>query len=451
MRNVSLLLTVLLLAALAWAQPPSARADEPDQSSSPPLSDRIKNIVVVLEQNHTFDSLFGTYPGANGLDAVQDPLLQPYSDHAARISSSSGTDALSNARPAALHAYNGGLNDGFVEAQASRGYDPALSMVYYDGPEIDSLRDIANDFVLFDNYYSSVLGDSLPNMLYMLTGSSHGITLGTQSALTDLGEADIPTIFDQLQAAGVSWKFYIGGIEAIEGDRVLQGDYFQPNIVTPAQFYWAPVLSMHRFWTDPTLNAGLATQEQFYLDSANGTLPSVSFVLPAPTDHPVNAPDIAYQRLLSVVNAVIKSPQWQQTALFTVWDEWGGLYDHVAPPQVDEFGLGFRVPALMVSPWAKSGYIAHTQHDHLSILSFIEQRFGLPLLSTRQPTISVFDETFQFDLPPRDVSVFSATTIPETPVGTFSQNRLVLAMYLAALASVGVIVAGHSVLRRAWS
>jgi len=445
---------ILVLCGLALALPgsPTPAAADEGPGSAGDLSQRIDNIIVVVEENHTFDTYFGSYPGANGMywvtDYPTDPQTGipvepiPYSESIReRVldMATPGKELISNGRAAAETAYNKGRMDGFVRAQVNRGNDAQITMSYYPKEDVQGLWGLADRFVLFDHYFSSTLGDSLPNMLHLLAGTSNGITSGTKNTLAQISEG-VPTVFDQLQAAGISWKYYIAGLENLDKERVANGDYLRSEEPTPSQLYWAPILGMKRFWDDPELNAGLASQDQFFRDAALGALPAVSFVLPSPTDHPLAAPNAPQQRLLSLVNAVGKSPQWEKTAMLIVWDEWGGFYDHVAPPQIDDMGLGFRVPALLVSPWAKPGYVAHDQYDHVSVLNLIAQRFNLPPLSERQAMSNVFEEeVFQFDAPPQEAPAFSMASVPVAPVGTPYQNRLTLMTYLEIFAVVAAV------------
>jgi len=451
MTRFRLLPLTFVLCWLALAHPGSPPPVAADAASASDLSQRIDHIIVVVEENHTFDSYFAAYPGANGTHAVDsyprdpstgtpvEPALYSVSLRERILAAATpGKEPLSNGRAAAEEAYNGGLMDGFVGAQVRRGNDPQISMIYYSNEQVSGLWSLADRFVLFDNYFSSALGDSLPNMLHLLAGTSNGIKTGTKETLAQVSDG-LPTVFDQLQAAGVSWKYYIGGLESLDRERLAEGDYLRSDEPTPSQLYWAPILGMKRFWEDPQLNAGLASQEQFFLDAAEGRLPAVSFVLPSPTDHPLSAPTAPQQRLLSLVNAMGKSPQWESSAMLIVWDEWGGFYDHVPPPQVDGLGLGFRVPALLVSPWAKRGYVSHDQYDHTSVLNFIAQRFGLPPLSARQAASSGFETAFEFDAPPQEAPAFGLASIPAAPVGTPSQNRLTLMAYLEIFAVVAAV------------
>ena len=448
-----LLLTILFLLVLNSQKATSIIA----QAVS---DDRIDNIIVIVEQNHTFDSYFGRYPGANGFNNVTkfpiDPVTNAPVEPSVSVeglrerlaaSASPGSELLSNGRGAALDAFNDGAMDGFVAAQVKRGLDDELAMSYFYGEDVRGLWDIADQFVLFDNYFSSVLGDSLPNMLYLISGTSFGLNRGSPNTLKFLANNEVPTVFDQLQEAGISWKYYIGNLDRVSEEKVLSGAYLDPEEARPSQIYWVPLLVMPRFWTDPEMRSRIVSQEQFFIDATRGELPSVSFVLPSPTDHPLTPPAISQRRLLSLINAVAKSPQWWRSAIFITWDEWGGFYDHVPPPQVDELGLGFRVPGLLVSPWAKPGYISSVLYDHTSILKFISNRFGLPPLSERQEAANSFEDAFDFESPPLERPSFSLADIPASRVGTPTQSRITLMLYLAGFAIAAVSLAAFARLR----
>ena len=175
----------------------------------------------------------------------------------------------------------------------------------------------------------------------------------------------------------MSWRYYIGGLEQIDDHKVASGTYADSSQATPSQLYWAPVLSMKRFWTDPQLAMNIRTQNDLFTDAAAGRLPSISYVLPQPTSHEpqVEAPDL---RALSIVNAIRTSPQWANTAIMITWDDWGGYYDHVAPPKADGHQLGFRVPMILLSPWAAENRVSSEVLDHSSIPAFAAKLFNLP-------------------------------------------------------------------------
>ena len=406
---------------------------------------RTEHVVVVLQQNHTFDSYFGAYPGANGF--VEGGVmglpdgeggivrLRPYDEGlASTYRHARAKEPLASGTSAALTAYAAGAMDGFAVAQASAGLSADLALLYQTRDSAPALWALAGNYALLDNYFSSYMGESLPNSLYLFAGDDHGLTESSKPRLAALRDAEFPTVFDLLTQAGVSWKLYVGGLSSISPETVLSGGYVDPDVDTPSALYWAPVLAMSRFWTDPQLRTGIAGQRDFFVDAATGNLPSVSFVLPQPTDHPLTSAAAAENRLVSVVNAVSKGPAWESTVMFVVWDQWGGFYDHVAPPP----GLGFRVPGLVISPFVTPGFVSSVQHDHTSILNFIIEQFGLPELSERQAGANGFDDVFDFDRPAREPTLITTSPLPPTPVGSTAQNRAVLLAYLAFGIAVGL-------------
>ncbi len=396
----------------------------------------IDHVVVIIEQNHTFDSYFGSYPGADGFGTVPDH--EPI--HALRYEPDGSAESagLSNARSAAVEAIGAGSDEGFVDAQARRGHDGDLSLVYRDRETAPVLWQMADNHVLFDRYFSSAPGASLANTLTLMTGGPQGITSDSKDSLTTVRESEIPTVFDRLQDNGESWQLYVGRLDELDPEAIVSGDYERSESATPSSLYWAPALAMPRFWTDPDLRSGLADQSDFYRDAASGDLPAVSFVLPQPTDHPASSGSQGHTRLQSLVNAVIKSPDWERTAVFVVWDDWGGFYDHVTPPA----GFGFRVPMLLLSPQARQGYVSSVEHDHASVLNFIVERFGLEPLGDRQRAASSFADVF---LPAgsrsTETGLIMNQSLESTPVGTDQQNNATLAMYLVAALAASAVMA----------
>jgi phospholipase C len=404
-------------------------------------ADRIDHIVVIVEQDHTFDSYFGTYPGARGFVGARgfpygpraesgEVLPVRYSEGRYKaLESASAQKCCGNGRRAALTAYDGGTMRGFVRAQATQGFSPTLPMLYHDRTSAKGLWELADNFVLFDNYFSASLGGSFVNLLYLISGRSGGYTQGTKKGLRQLADRPLRTVFDELDRANVSWKYYVGGLGRIDRRKAVDGRYFASGLRTPPQFFWAPILAMKRFWVDSGRERGLASQADFYADAARGDLPAVSFVLPSPTDHLPTPPLLAHSRLVGLINAVAKSSQWKRSATFVVWDDWGGFYDHVTPPP----GEGFRVPALLVSPFAKHGYVSHVRHSHTSVLNYIIERFGLNDLSTRQASSRNFADAFDFTSKPRTAQLFALAQTPTARVGSADANRMTLVLYLAAL------------------
>ncbi len=413
---------------LATAASPAVGAEPMADASigAEPAHSGVDHVIVIIEQNHTFDSYFGSYPGAEGLSG-EATVADRSIDRGEVDGENRGR--LTNGRLAALDALGAGTAEGFVDAQDRRGFDGALALQTKDRDSASILWELADQYTLFDNYYSSAHGGSLANTLYLMTGDDHGVSADNKEALATVRDLDAPTVFDRLADVGESWKLYVGRLDEIDPDSVVDGRYEQDDETTPSALYWAPALAMPRFWTDPELRSGLADQEAFYRDNARGELPAVSFVIPQPTDHPAGAGDQGPVRLQSLLNSVIKSPDWDRTAVFVVWDDWGGFRDHVMPPT----GLGFRVPMLLVSPHARQGHVSSTELDHTSVLDFIVDQYGLEPLSNRQAASNGFEDAL-LDTPRVDRQLVTDIVLDPTPVGTQSQNRMTLLLYLGAMA-----------------
>lgn len=441
-----LCLTPAILSASTAASASTDRSARPRTTTRLAASgpDAVKHVVVIVEQGHTYDSYFGAYPRGDGAfsggarvaqatvagasvagASVASRAIRP--DDFARFKPADNTTALANTSGAALAAYHGGAMDSFVRAQERRGKPQQLPMLHADGSSASGLWAIADNYVLFDKYFSSVPGGSVPNMISLFSGVRKGYaTTGNTKNLSRFAKSDTPTMFDQLTERKLPWRYYAGSLPLLDGDRVLDGSYLQEG-KTPSALFASPVLAMPRFWRQP-MRANLATQDQFYKDATSGNLPAVSVVSPAPSDQPLNSLESSQQRLLSLINTMTKGPDWSSTAVFVVWDDWGGWYDHVVPPTTGGL-LGFRVPALLVSPLVRKGYVSSVPQDHRSVLAFIARRFGLPDLTNGEVKGATFDAAFE-NPPPLDArGVVRLTRLPAPPVGTDRQNALALATY----------------------
>jgi phospholipase C len=238
----------------------------------------------------------------------------------------------------------------------------------------------ARRFTLADRYFTSVHGPSLPNHLFAVAAQSGGaIDNGTGAGIDCAGAAngmvtvidksgnrslqslcfDFKTLPESLQEAGISWRYY-----ADYGDALCVMKNIRNGTV----------------WGEDVMPVS-----QFVIDAKAGNLPAVSWVIPpeGATEEPPESICAGENWMVSVLNAVMQKPDWNSTAVFVTWDDFGGFYDHVAPPQVDQFGLGPRVPLLVISPYAKPGYVTHSVADHTSVLKFVEMRYGLQPLTSR--------------------------------------------------------------------
>ncbi len=199
----------------------------------------------------------------------------------------------------------------------------------------------------------------------------------------------MPTIFDRLEEKKISWKFYVQNYEPKLNYRTV--DQFPGN--RGSQVIWVPLLMMDRFIDNPELSKHIVDLSEYYTDLQNGTLPAVAFIAPSgPSEHPPSSLQSGQRFVRGLIQALMRSDAWTSSAFLVAYDDWGGWYDHVPPPRVDEYGYGFRVPAFLVSPYAKKGYIDNTQLDYTSVLKFIQENHGLQPLAARDAKANSFAE-----------------------------------------------------------
>jgi hypothetical protein len=264
----------------------------------------------------------------------------------------------------------------------------------------------AQHFVLADNMFSSIQGASFVNHLYTVGAQSDNIFTQPSPAQTNGGSCDsIPgtytyvwnddntvtqtfpcvdftTLADELQSAGVTWKFYAS----------LLGEPGYPFTTLAAINH----IRNSSLWNNVVDHA------LFNKDAQSGNLPAVSWLIPTSgnDEHPPSGTCPGENWTIAALNAIMSGPDWNTTAVFIMWDDFGGFYDHVSPPVVDKFGLGPRVPLLIISPYAIAGKISHTQYEPSSILKFIEERFGLPPLAGRDANANSTIDSFDFSQSP---------------------------------------------------
>ena len=315
----------------------------------------INHILIACQENRTFDEYFGYYPkaGTYGLPAnYSQPdgkggTVTPY--HFPFPISFSPGHTWQN-----IHGeWNNGAMNGFYTTNGSN------AMGYYDGSDLSYYYGLANAFTLCGSYFCSQLGPSTPNRVAQISGTCGGNTTDSVSQ----GSLDWPTIADVLDTYHITWKCYNLGI----GTGTLEG--------------FNPLAFFKKWQNDSRLHF---TEDDYQNDVKSGNLPQVSFLITEAliSEHPPADIQMGQDKMAEVINDLIASPLWQSSALFLTYDEGGGYFDHVAPPQVDAYGLGLRVPMLVVSPWAKRGYVSGQLYEHASILKFIERRFGLPTLAS---------------------------------------------------------------------
>jgi len=385
----------------------------------------IKHVVMIMQENRSFDSYFGTYPGANGIPAgvcVPDPAtggcIAPY--HSARDRSFGGP----HGENAAIADINGGKMDGFV-AEAETGLkctstNPACSvckasevekveeketpescgvMGYHDAREIPNYWTYAKNYVLQDNMFESTDSWSLPEHLFAVSGWSAYCPTGDPEAADCVNTLEpvfpgvdwsgplVPgkatyawtDLTYLLAKAHVSWRYYVyEGLEPdCESDEAIKCKPVQQTPKTPG--IWNPLADFTDVKQDGQLG-NIQSLDNFYNsvhETSSCGLPSVSWIDPniKVSEHPPSRVSVGQAYVTTLVNSIMRSPCWGSTAIFLSWDDWGGFYDHVVPPTIDQHGYGPRVPGIVISPYAKTGYIDHQQLSHDAYLKFIEDDF----------------------------------------------------------------------------
>jgi len=415
-RRLRHVLAALAVAAGVWAAATQGSGRVAVPLPRPDGIHTIKHVIVIMQENRSFDSYFGTFPGADGIPmqngvptvCVPDPLLgtcqKPYHDTANRNAGGphDHRDAIAD--------IDGGKMDGFI-AQARHGrtdscvehFDaPDCSfaptrpdvMGYHDWHEIPNYWSWARSYVLQDHMFESDTSWSLPAHLYMVSGwsaycsvkgdpascrpavqapgSPPGEPQNDTGAVPDYAWTDLTYL---LHKHHVSWRYYVfPGSEPDCEDGDMYCKAVPQNAKTPG--IWNPLP-----WFDTVREDGqlgdVTSITRFFDDARSGTLPSVAWVTPSQkvSEHPPALVTDGQAYVTSLVDAVMRSPEWYSTAIFLAWDDWGGFYDHVQPPTVDEQGYGLRVPGLVISAWARHGYVDHQVLSFDAYLKFIEDDF----------------------------------------------------------------------------
>jgi len=364
----SAIAAVVIAGGTASVAAVSAAGASVNQTTNP-----IQHVVVIMEENHTFDNYFGDYPGVGTFGITEPPASNPLPHD------------IDHSGPRTRFAIDGGAMDGF---------DP-LGKVEYQPSDIPVYWAYAQHFGLGENFYTDAASSSTPNHIAMIAGQTggndqtihvHGCLSPANDVVLDRnagGNAsfgqpcyNIPSIPAKATAAGLTWKYY-GQAPVWDAPQYIQGIKNTPTVAS----------------------------QQIITDAQNGQLPNISFVTPgedSQSDHPPQPTQPAQNFVSSIVNAIMKSPAWSSTAIFVTWDDFGGWYDHVPPPVVDGIGLGPRVPLLVISPWAKPGYLGANQGEFASFDKFIEETFGLPSLGARDslPGTSDLMDFFNFTQTP---------------------------------------------------
>jgi phospholipase C len=427
----------------------------------PPGIHKIKHVIIVMQENRSFDSYFGTFPGADGIPmshgkpavCVPDPrggCTRPY--HDVNDVNGGGPHAEDNA----VADVAGGRMSGFIRqrdvAQSTCHHfnfgDPACIpdgtpdvMGYHTAVEIPNYWTYARDFVLQDHMFEAVKSWSLPDHLYQVSAWSarcknrspmscvtdivgpYGVKTFNQAVQQELttGQTSIDLAWTDitwlLYAHRVSWAYYVqtGTQPDCANSSAETCSVVHQSATTPG--IWNPLPLFGDVHQDHQLH-DIQSLGSYFRAAKAGTLPAVSWVTPSGdnSEHPPASVHQGQAYATAVINAAMKSPDWKSTAIFLSWDDWGGFYDHVVPPAVDQNGYGLRVPGIVISPYARRGFIDHQTLSSDAYLKFIEDDFlggarlnpktdrrpdRRPDVREDQPLLGNLAADFNFSQPPR--------------------------------------------------
>ena len=321
----------------------------------------IDHVIISCQENRSFDHYFGYAPQvqAEGFGpgaAYSQPdgnggLVVPYEFTAL------STNDIGHSWGAVHKEWNGGAMDGFYTA------DGIDALGFYTEEELPFYYSLLDEFTLCGNYFCSLLGPTWPNRFYFAAGTSGGITT---NGVWGFGVFDYPIILDLLDAAGVTWKIYNNTWDSVPFGNT-------DNVFV----FWK------RYAHDKRTHG---TRGEYFSDLKRGRLPQVSWIIPSFArgldEHPPADVSVGMGIQEDLITALKQSSSWPRSAFLLTYDEHGGYFDHVAPPQLDAFGLGIRVPMWVISPLAKRAHLEPTAYEHTSTLKFLERLFELPTLAS---------------------------------------------------------------------
>jgi phospholipase C len=402
----------------------------------------VNHIIFMAQENRSFDSYFGQLPAywaANGYPSQQFDGLPANASNPSYNGTTTvpayhvATECIQNLSPSWNESHvdwnrsnptsSKSTMDGYVYNAAAYALNPPASeapiydtagiraMGYYDGSDLNYYYFMASNFATSDRWFSPAMDRTQINRMYLLAATSHGYAYPPGTNPADNAPLNLPTIFDALQKAGISWKVYATD--------------FGTNGTDPATY-----LTMFSAYAPPNqLPSNVVPASQFVTDAQNGTLPAVAMIEGGYNsgldEHPKNNVQKGAAYAASLINGLMNSPSWKDSVFILTYDEAGGLYDHVAPqPAVNPDGIapidlnpgdicttgggancdfnytGFRLPLIVISPFTKKNYVSHTVADYTAILKFIETRFNVPSLTKRDAAQIDMTEFFDFQNAP---------------------------------------------------
>jgi phospholipase C len=392
--------------------------------------EKIKHVIIVVQENRTVDNFFNGFPGADTVDVGQSHD-GPVHLHAVDLNSPADVD---HQHRAFVEEYDGGKMDGWDSVETEPHQNPDFPYAYVPRAQIMPYWDMAQQYTFADRMFQSNTGPSFPAHLYLIAGQADyaadnpnrvetghyawGCDSPQNATVSMIGphgkeiKGPFPcwnfrTLADEMDEHGVSWRYYAPSIDSVG------------NI-------WSAFDAIKHIRYGPDWSNVTSPETRILADITNDDLPSVTWVVPTAqnSDHAFPRKDsdvdlaVSEQHgpewVASIVNTLGHSDLWDSTAVLVVWDDWGGWYDHVVPPQLDRMGLGPRVPFIVISPYARRHYVSHVQHEFGSLLKFTEDVFDLPRLDTTDVRSDALRDCFDFKQQPA-----SFATIPSTENAAF--------------------------------
>ena len=366
------------------------------QEEATVVSSHIKNFVVIIQGRHTFDNYFGTFPGANGFPNGTKIPINPFVPNESKFVGPFHLEDKEHYKPrddppTYRLSYNNGSMNGFVYAQKDNPGNSTYVMGYFDNREIPYYWKYASEYVLADRFFSPSFRSDLVNSLY---------AIGVQPSMK---LQDVPiqglhvnkTIFDDLASKGVPWKIYVENLGGIYNKSKEDTLVLKRNI---------PILAVPRFINNQSLNSNIHDLSYYFADILGNRLANVTFVYFTDSNDSPTSNIIPSQELVSnLVYALMNSQYWNSSTILLTHNEAGGWYDHVKPPLNNNTGElnGFRVPAIIISPYAKKGYIDSNTYDIKSFLDIVQSTFGVKGSTYTMNNSNKMFQAFDFAQQPR--------------------------------------------------
>ncbi|MDG6999813.1 MAG: alkaline phosphatase family protein [Nitrososphaerota archaeon] len=397
-----------VLPIIAFVESSCAHPSESDQSKTGnyPGIDKIEHVIWIIQENHSFDNYFGTFPGADGIPPATclpkmpggRPSVKPF-----HMPYRQPLIDLDHSWEQAHACYDNGRMDGFVWAEGS-----PYTMGYYDQSDIPNYWEYAHAFTLCDRFFSSEMTGSSPNHVFTVAAQSGELNnVGTLRALKRVMDDDdgfsFISIVHRFSGKGITWKYYVETQPSPPDAARINAHTSNLAYPNPHTFtLWNPMPGFKEIRSNHKMMGHLVEQTEFYRDLREGTLPQVSWLIPdfQDSEHPPEPLQQGMWYVTRLINDVMQSPYWKNTVIFLCWDDYGGFYDHVPPPEVDAYGYGPRVPMIVISPYAKHDYVSHYTYDFTSVLKFVETRWDIKSLTPRDGRANDMADCFDFSQTP---------------------------------------------------